>query len=89
MNDALDVHTDVCVLDALDAPSAAVAMRKEREGVARDLIEDRVAVTARKGHTWSGSRSRAESPTLCLRHSLSKSTDARGWNQRLVRHSPS
>ena len=64
MNDALDMHTDVGVLDALDEPSAAVAVRKEREGVARDLIEDRVAVTARKWHTWSGSRSRAESRTF-------------------------
>ena len=50
MYHALDMYPDIRVLDALDALSAAMAMRKEREGVARDLIEDRIVMPARKGH---------------------------------------
>ena len=46
MDDALHVHPDVRVLDTRNAASAAMAMRKEREGVARDLIKDWIVVPA-------------------------------------------
>ena len=35
MDDALHMHANVGVLEVLDALTAAVTMRKEREGVAR------------------------------------------------------
>jgi hypothetical protein len=64
MDHALDVYPDVRVLDSLDALPAATAMGKEREGVARDLIENRIVVPARKGHREAGSRLNVGDPTL-------------------------
>ena len=50
MYHALHVYPDVRIFNPLNALSAAMAMRKERERVACDLIEDRIVVPARKGH---------------------------------------
>jgi len=50
MHHSLHMDADVGVLEALDSPAAAVAIREQREGVARDLLEDRVVVTAGQWH---------------------------------------
>jgi hypothetical protein len=64
MNDSLDVNPDVGVLEACDALAAAMAMRKERERVARDLIEDGVVVSAREGHGGESTGHRTEGNAL-------------------------
>jgi hypothetical protein len=44
MNDPLRVHANVGVLEAGDSLPAAPAMRKKREGVAGELLQDWVVV---------------------------------------------
>jgi hypothetical protein len=36
------VHADVRILEALDAPATAMAVRKESEGIAGQLLEPRI-----------------------------------------------
>jgi hypothetical protein len=64
MNDSLKVNPDVGVLEARDALAAAMAMRKERERVARDLIQDGVVVSAREGHEGESTGHRTERNAL-------------------------
>lgn len=67
MHDALNVHPNIRVLELLDALSAPVAMGKERERIARDLIENRIVVAAREGHRQSDTghmRGRASERTV-------------------------
>ena len=47
---ALNVDAHVGVLEARDALAAAVAVRKERERITGDLLEDGVVVATREGH---------------------------------------
>ncbi|MEO8624145.1 MAG: hypothetical protein ABI625_23900 [bacterium] len=44
MHDTENVHPYISILDAFDPLTTPVAMRKEREGVAGDLIEDWIVV---------------------------------------------
>ena len=46
MHHALDVDTHVGIFDTLDALAAAMAMRKERERVAGNLVEQGIVVPA-------------------------------------------
>ena len=64
MHHALDVDTHVGIFDTLDALAAAMAMRKERERVASNLVEQGIVVPAGQGHWSSGSRLIAARPTL-------------------------
>jgi len=58
MHHTLHVDADVGVLETLDPLAAPVAIREKREGVARDLLEDRVVVAAGEWHRgWKISRS--------------------------------
>jgi hypothetical protein len=50
MDHALHQHAHVGILETIDADAAPVAVGKEGEGVARDLVEQRVAVAAEKWH---------------------------------------
>jgi hypothetical protein len=50
VHDAQHEHADISVLESLDAPSAAVAVGKEREGVASDLIEKWIAAATEERH---------------------------------------
>ncbi len=50
MHHPLHVNPHIGVLEPLDAESAAVAMREERERVARNLFEDGVVVVAGERH---------------------------------------
>ena len=50
MDHALHQHANVGILETIDADAAAVAVGKEGEGVARDLVEQRVAVAAEEWH---------------------------------------
>ncbi len=76
MYHALHVYSDVRIFNPLNALSAAMAMRKERERVACDLIEDRIVVPARKGHSGFRSRARAERPTLRVKAYAEETADA-------------
>ncbi|MEP7002163.1 MAG: hypothetical protein ABI969_16870 [bacterium] len=40
------MHPHISILDTLDSLAAAMAIRKEREGVAGNLIEERIVVAA-------------------------------------------
>ena len=64
MHHALNVDTHVGILEALDALATAMTMRKERECVARNLVEQGIVVPAGQGHWSSGSRLIAARPTL-------------------------
>ena len=64
MHHTLNVDAHVGILDALDALPAAMAMRKERERVAGNLVEQGIVVPAGQGHWVSGSRLIAARPTL-------------------------
>lgn len=46
MHDALRVHADVGVLERRNPLSAPPTVRKQREGIARELLEDRIVVAA-------------------------------------------
>ena len=78
MDHALDMHPHIGVLEALDANAAAVAMRKKRKRVARDLFENGIVVSTgqrhRSGPALKGPARSAgsEQSTLCPR-SQSKS----------------
>src|SRR5258707_8243776 len=50
MHDPLHMQADVGLLERLDAPTAAMTLRKKREGVACDLLEDGIVDAARQGH---------------------------------------
>jgi len=50
VHDALHVDPHVRILEMLDLSSAPVTVREEREGVARNLLEDRIVVTTGQGH---------------------------------------
>ncbi len=50
MHHAQDEDAHVGVLELLDPDAAPVAPWEEREGVAGDLVEHRIAVTAEEGH---------------------------------------
>lgn len=50
MDHALDVNPDIRILESIDALTTAVALRKERERVARDLLENGIVVSARERH---------------------------------------
>ena len=50
MHDTLHVHTHVGVFEPLDRLTAAVALRKHREDVSRELLQLRVVGAARKRH---------------------------------------
>jgi hypothetical protein len=50
MHHPLHVDPHVRILEPLDLPSASMAVREEGEGVAGDLVEDRVVVAAGEGH---------------------------------------
>jgi hypothetical protein len=54
VNDPLNMHADVGILEPLDLLPAQVAMREEREGVARDLFQNRVVVPSGQGHRLYG-----------------------------------
>lgn len=45
MHDSLRVDTHVGFLEGTDALSAPMTERKEREGIARELLEERIVVT--------------------------------------------
>ena len=45
MNHALAVHADVGVLEGGDPLAAPATDGKQREGIARELLEDRVVVS--------------------------------------------
>ena len=65
MDDALHMHADVGVLEVFDTQAAAMAMRKERERVARDLVENRIVVSAGQRHQRSLTRRCAAERTVC------------------------
>ena len=46
MNDSLRVHPDVRILEARDPLPAPAAMRKQRECVSGELLQDRIVVAA-------------------------------------------
>jgi hypothetical protein len=46
MDDPLHVDSQVSILELGDLGAAPETLRKEREGVARDLLQDRVVVPA-------------------------------------------
>lgn len=50
MHDPLHVDPYVRVLESLDPQPAALAVRKEGEGIAGDLLENRIVVMAGEGH---------------------------------------
>lgn len=50
MHDALHVDPHVRVLEPLDPLPAALAVRKEAERIAGDLLENRIVVMAGEGH---------------------------------------
>jgi hypothetical protein len=50
MHHPLHVDPHVRILETLDPSSAPVTVREEREGVARNLLEDRVVVMTGEGH---------------------------------------
>ena len=50
MHDPLDEHTHVGILEVRNSSPAALAMRKERVGVAGDLFDEGVAMTAEQWH---------------------------------------
>lgn len=61
MHHALDMHADVGVLESLDGQPAPVAMRKERVGVTRNLVEDWIVVAAGQWHWKVAAESLASS----------------------------
>lgn len=50
MYHAQDQDAHLGVLEAVDPKPAAVAVRKEGEGVARNLVKDGIAAAAEQGH---------------------------------------
>ena len=56
MHCAVQVDPNVCVFEASDLLPAPMTMREEREGVAGDLLEDRIIVMARQRHCRTLSR---------------------------------
>lgn len=50
MHHSLHMDPHIRILEALDLSSAPVTIREEREGVARNLLEDRVVVMTGEGH---------------------------------------
>ena len=56
MHHAVRVDPYVCVLEASDLLPTPMALREEREGVAGDLLEDRIIVMARQRHCRTLSR---------------------------------
>lgn len=50
MYDALHMDANVGVLELLDLLAAPMAMRKQRERVPRDLVQNRVVVPSGEGH---------------------------------------
>ena len=76
MHDALEVHPNVRVLEPFDAPPTTMAIGKEREGIARDLIEKWIVAPAREGHregssnSDAGSRISAARPTFSRRRNI-------------------
>ncbi len=58
MHDPLHMQADVGLLERLDAPTAAMTLRKKREGVACDLLEDGIVDAARQGHGGGAKKDR-------------------------------
>ncbi len=58
MHHSLHVDSHVGILEALDALTAAVTVRKERERIACDLLENRVVVVAGEWHRLQDTSSR-------------------------------
>src|SRR5260221_11670553 len=56
MHDPLHMQADVGLLERLDAPTAAMTLRKKREGVACDLLEDGIVDAARQGDGRGGEK---------------------------------
>ena len=55
MDDALGVHADVGILEAVDRLPAAVTVRKHREHVTGQLVQLRVVGSARECHVRQSS----------------------------------
>lgn len=54
MHDALHQHSHVGILVVLDVHPAALAVGEERVHVARDLLDEGIAMTAEEWHDASG-----------------------------------
>ena len=54
MYDALHMDPNVRVLEPQDLLTAPVAVRKEGEGVARELVQKRIVVASGDGHRLYG-----------------------------------
>lgn len=54
MHDALHEHPHVGILVARDLHAAALAVGEQRVHVARDLLDERIAMTAEEWHDASG-----------------------------------